>query len=49
MARIVDDVRACARLELILAACAVVPGVDLFVHFYEEPKLRNLFGAEYEE
>ena len=37
-----------ARAGLILVACAVVFGVDLFVHFYEEPKLRSLFGAEYE-
>lgn len=38
-----------ARLDLFLAACAVVIGVGLFVRFYEEPKLHSLFGAEYEE
>jgi len=38
-----------ARLDLIVVVCAVVLGVDLFVHFYEEPKLKSLFGAEYEE
>ncbi|HEX8924919.1 MAG TPA: isoprenylcysteine carboxylmethyltransferase family protein, partial [Terriglobales bacterium] len=38
-----------AHFGLILAVCAVVLCVDLFVRFYEEPKLKSLFGAEYEE
>lgn len=31
------------------AACLVVLGVHLFVIGYEEPTLRKMFGAEYEE
>ena len=38
-----------ANLTAIAAACAVALGVDLFVMFYEEPHLRKLFGAQYEE
>jgi protein-S-isoprenylcysteine O-methyltransferase Ste14 len=33
----------------ILVALAVVMGVALFVQIYEEPTLRKMFGAEYEE
>ena len=33
----------------IAVACAVVLGVALFVLLYEEPTLRKMFGAEYEE
>ncbi|HET7151323.1 MAG TPA: isoprenylcysteine carboxylmethyltransferase family protein [Candidatus Acidoferrum sp.] len=38
-----------ANPALIAVACLVVLGVHLFVVFYEEPTLRKLFGAEYEE
>src|SRR6266478_4731227 len=34
---------------LIAAVAAVALGVHLFVVFYEEPTLRNKFGADYEE
>jgi protein-S-isoprenylcysteine O-methyltransferase Ste14 len=34
---------------LIAAVAAVVLGVHLFVVFYEEPTLRNKFGADYQE
>ena len=33
----------------IAVAAAVVGGIDLFVRFYEEPTLRKMFGADYEE
>jgi len=33
---------------LTVASVAVV-GVVLFVHLYEEPTLRKMFGADYEE
>jgi protein-S-isoprenylcysteine O-methyltransferase Ste14 len=33
----------------IVVAVAVVIGVALFVQFYEEPTLRKMFGADYEE
>jgi protein-S-isoprenylcysteine O-methyltransferase Ste14 len=33
----------------IAAACAVMLGVALFVRLYEEPTLRKMFGADYEE
>jgi protein-S-isoprenylcysteine O-methyltransferase Ste14 len=36
------------RGELATAA-AVVLGVSLFVQLYEEPTLRRMFGADYEE
>jgi protein-S-isoprenylcysteine O-methyltransferase Ste14 len=36
------------RTSLIIACIAVV-AVTLFVRFYEEPTLRKLFGADYEE
>jgi protein-S-isoprenylcysteine O-methyltransferase Ste14 len=38
-----------ASVAAIAVACAVVVGVNLFVAFYEEPTLRRMFGAEYEE
>jgi protein-S-isoprenylcysteine O-methyltransferase Ste14 len=38
-----------ANLAAIIVACLVVVGVALFVQFYEEPTLRKMFGAEYEE
>jgi protein-S-isoprenylcysteine O-methyltransferase Ste14 len=38
-----------ANLVAIAVACAVVLGVALFVMLYEEPTLRRMFGAEYEE
>ncbi len=33
----------------IAGTCVVVLGVNLFVLLYEEPHLRKIFGAEYEE
>jgi protein-S-isoprenylcysteine O-methyltransferase Ste14 len=33
----------------IAIAVAIVFGVDLFVHLYEEPTLTGMFGADYEE
>lgn len=36
------------RLALLVAALILI-GVNLFVRFYEEPTLRRMFGAEYEE
>jgi protein-S-isoprenylcysteine O-methyltransferase Ste14 len=38
-----------ANATAIAGACAVVLGVNLFVSYYEEPTLRRLFGAEYDE
>jgi protein-S-isoprenylcysteine O-methyltransferase Ste14 len=38
-----------ANLVAITVAAAVVLGVALFVRLYEEPTLRKMFGAEYEE
>jgi len=38
-----------ANLPAIAAVCAVALGVVLFVVLYEEPHLRKIFGAEYEE
>jgi len=38
-----------ANLAAIVVACFVMVVVDLFVRFYEEPTLRKMFGAEYEE
>ena len=38
-----------ANLATIAVACAVILGVALFVLLYEEPTLRKVFGAEYEE
>ncbi len=38
-----------ADRRAILVALAVVVGVALLVQFYEEPTLRKMFGAEYEE
>jgi len=38
-----------ADMGAILVALAVVVGVALFVQLYEEPTLRRMFGAEYEE
>jgi len=38
-----------ADMGAILVALAVVVGVALFVQLYEEPTLRKMFGAEYEE
>jgi protein-S-isoprenylcysteine O-methyltransferase Ste14 len=37
------------NLVAIAVACLVVLGVHLFVLGYEEPTLRRMFGAEYEE
>lgn len=37
------------NLAVIAVACLVVLGVHLFVVGYEEPTLRKMFGAEYEE
>jgi len=34
---------------LIAGACAVLLGLNLLVSLYEEPTLRKLFGAEYDE
>jgi protein-S-isoprenylcysteine O-methyltransferase Ste14 len=38
-----------ANLSAMLIACAAVAGVALFVRLYEEPTLRKMFGAEYDE
>jgi protein-S-isoprenylcysteine O-methyltransferase Ste14 len=38
-----------ASKAAIIGACVVVLGVNLFVMLYEEPTLRRLFGADYEE
>jgi len=38
-----------ANLAAIAVACLVVLGVHLFVLGYEEPKLRRMFRAEYEQ
>jgi protein-S-isoprenylcysteine O-methyltransferase Ste14 len=38
-----------ASLAAIAAVCAVALGVVLFVRLYEEPHLRTIFGADYEE
>ena len=38
-----------ANFAVIASAVAVVLGIHLFVVFYEEPTLRRLFGADYEE
>ena len=38
-----------ANLAAIAVACVIVLGVVLFVLLYEEPHLRRIFGAEYEE
>jgi protein-S-isoprenylcysteine O-methyltransferase Ste14 len=38
-----------ANLVAIEVACAAALGVALFVLLYEEPTLRKMFGAEYEE
>ena len=38
-----------ANVVAIAVACAVVLGINLFVVCYEEPTLRKMFGAEYEE
>jgi protein-S-isoprenylcysteine O-methyltransferase Ste14 len=36
-----------ANAIVIASACLVIIGVDLFVHFYEEPTLRKMFGEAY--
>ena len=38
-----------ANPGVIVAVAAVALGVHLFVVFYEEPTLRGMFGADYEE
>src|SRR5579864_6808010 len=38
-----------ANWRAIAGVVAVALAVDLFVHFYEEPHLRKVFGADYEE
>ena len=38
-----------ANLFAIAVAAAVVLGIVLFVRLYEEPTLRKMFGAEYED
>ena len=38
-----------ANLVAIAVASAAILGVALFVLLYEEPTLRKLFGADYEE
>ena len=38
-----------ANLSTIVIACVAVLGVALFVQLYEEPTLRRMFGAEYDE
>jgi protein-S-isoprenylcysteine O-methyltransferase Ste14 len=38
-----------AKLVAIVVASVVLLGTALFVLLYEEPTLRKMFGAEYEE
>ena len=38
-----------ANLSAMLIACSAVAGVALFVRLYEEPTLRKMFAAEYDE
>lgn len=38
-----------ANIIAIAVACAIVLGIALFVILYEEPTLREMFGAEYAE
>ena len=38
-----------ANLLAIAVACVIVLGVNFFVLLYEEPHLRKIFGADYEE
>jgi protein-S-isoprenylcysteine O-methyltransferase Ste14 len=38
-----------ANLAAIAVACTAVVAVALFVQLYEEPTLRRMFGAEYDE
>jgi protein-S-isoprenylcysteine O-methyltransferase Ste14 len=38
-----------ANLAAIAEVCVGVLGIALFVRLYEEPTLRKMFGAEYEE
>ncbi len=38
-----------ANWAMIGAAATVMIGINLFVRLYEEPTLRGMFGAEYEE
>ena len=38
-----------ANTAALMVACVAVVGVALFVRLYEEPTLRRMFGAEYEE
>jgi protein-S-isoprenylcysteine O-methyltransferase Ste14 len=38
-----------ANLAVITGVCVAALGVVLFVRLYEEPHLRKIFGAEYEE
>ena len=38
-----------ASWQAIAGAIGAALAVNLFVHFYEEPHLRNVFGAQYEE
>jgi protein-S-isoprenylcysteine O-methyltransferase Ste14 len=38
-----------ANLAVITGVCMAALGVVLFVLLYEEPHLRKMFGAEYEE
>jgi protein-S-isoprenylcysteine O-methyltransferase Ste14 len=38
-----------ANMAAIGVACVVLLGLNLFVALYEEPTLRRMFGAEYEE
>ena len=38
-----------ANVGIVTGAAAVVLGVFLFVRLYEEPTLRRMFGAQYEE
>jgi protein-S-isoprenylcysteine O-methyltransferase Ste14 len=38
-----------ANWYVIAVSAAVLLGIDLFVRLYEEPTLRKMFGADYEE
>ncbi|MGH3385915.1 MAG: methyltransferase family protein [Nocardioidaceae bacterium] len=49
VAAIVGQLLVLWRLDLIWYAVAVTVAVVLFVHLYEEPRLRAQFGAQYAE
>ncbi len=38
-----------ANRAALIAACVAILATDLFIRLYEEPHLRRIFGAEYEQ